>query len=178
MDNEKQRKKRLEKYKGQIPSRAQLGLESMFGVTQAERDAATALLKLLPPEDPQEWATSAWKVGFPPEEIMKLSEAGRLTLEMFKNQPLSGAPHKAGEPVEGPADAQVVTNAAMPAIEDDGINEHLKQLNWPPKPTPQPPQPKPEEPPRDNLWPRFVAGRPSEPDKSLRPISDEAFSNN
>jgi hypothetical protein len=163
----------LKKYN--LPSRAQLGMDSMLAPTQEQRDAAKALLAMLKEagvkEDPQERRDSIWKVGFPSEEIMKLSPAGRLTLELLGSQSkeIQAKPEGNVAPVvPGPEpEPAPAAEAVPPEIPDDGINRHLKQLNWPPKSTPQPKATEDDGQPH-----KWVAGTPSPPDKSLRPISD------
>src|SRR5260370_4669595 len=83
MDNKKQRKKLLAKYKGQLPSRSRLGLESLFAASPEERSAAAALLKLLP-ADPEDH-NCPWLEGQRFLQEFTESPAGRATLEMFKN---------------------------------------------------------------------------------------------
>jgi hypothetical protein len=173
----------LGKYHGMLPSRAVLARLSIFGTSEETRASANAILKALPPMNEKErraYLDETWILAsLPSEEDLLKSPIGKATLELLKNsQPLPGAPQVSDKPVEA-TDAPV-TNASSPAIEpDDGVNPHLRQLHWPPKPTAQPPKPVNDEPPRDNLRPRYVAGRPSTPDTSQRPLPpDESFSNN
>jgi hypothetical protein len=169
----------LKKYGSVIPCRARLSHESMFAPTQEQRDAANALLKLLPEPDPNKpvpWAESAWNpVNAPYYTAWEQSPAGKLTLEMIRNSSVDGRKGDETPMVNAAAPESPVTNASPPAIEDDGINEHLKRLDWPPRPSPPPPKP-PED---DDMPHKWQAARPSTPDKSLRPLPpDENFSNN
>jgi hypothetical protein len=164
----------LKKYN--LPSRAQLGMDSLFAATSEQRAAAKALLAMLKEagvkEYFQERRDSIWKVGFPPPEIMALSPAGRRTLELLGNTPKE-TETKGGE-TEPVAPVAPESATAEPA---DDTNEYMRRLNWPPRST-QPPQPQIEEPPQDSIRPRFVAGRPSTADSSQQPLAPEDFDNN
>jgi hypothetical protein len=177
MAKPKNLKKQLEK---QIPSRAQLGMESMFAPTQEQRDAAQHLLNLLPKKERSrdeevQWMTEILTMPVPSESDMAKSPVGRATLAMLKNsKPMSGE-----IPAEAMAELEKLKSelaTAAPTPSDPGApadspNEFVEQLaGWPPK-SQQTPRLKTEE-PRDNLWPRYGAGRQSEPSKDKRPISD------
>lgn len=144
MAKPKNLKKQLEK---QIPSRAQLGMESMFGETAEIRASAQHLLDILPKKERSrdeevQWMTEIWTMPVPSREDMLQSPIGRMTLQMLDENSKQGDWVGITDPISAPeaptTEAEVVTNAAMPAVEDDGVNDILKRLDWPPRPTPQP----------------------------------------
>jgi hypothetical protein len=174
----------LGKFQNMLPSRAVLARLALFGTSEETRASANAILKALPPmneRERREYYDETWKLAaMPSDEDLLQSPIGRETLAMLR----ANAPMSAQQPEPAATVAQVDPEPAAsepeapaaPATEP--VNEHLAALAWPPK-SQHTPQPKPEESPRDSIWPRFVAGRPSTPDKSLRPISDwNADSNN
>jgi hypothetical protein len=173
-----EKQKYLKKYGSVIPCRARLSHESMFAPSDEQRHAASELLKLLPAPDPSKpipWEESIWNPQNHPYALDQ-SPAGRLTLEMIRNSSVDG---RKGDEARTPDSAAPespaqVTNSSPPALEEDGTNPYLRKLDWPPRPSPPPPKP-----PEDDDTPhKWQAARPSTPDKSLRPISDEDFSNN
>jgi hypothetical protein len=170
----------LKSVKGSIPSLVELGWKEMFGLTEEERLAAGRLRKQLRAagvrDDPEAYKSAVWKFELPSEMDLQRSECGRQTLQMLKsNQPVGGEIQAKAEGTVVPEPAASLEPAGEPVPE---INATLQKLSWPPKGTLLNTPPKMEEEPRDNLWPRYVAVRPSEPDKSQRPISDDDFSSN
>jgi hypothetical protein len=167
----------LAKFRGVMPSRAELCQLVLFGTTDKIRAAAQTVLDLLPPmttKEKENWSSAVWAAAkLPSEADLAKSPIGRQTLAMLRaNAPMSAQKSEAVVPVEAEGPESKPPEPAIPpesAIEP--VNPYLQKISWPPKGTITP-QPKPDEQPRDNLWPRFVAGRPSEPDKSQRPISD------
>jgi len=164
----------LSKFAEAIPNRAKLAYESLFAPSEAERRAANELLKLLPKEtrtvDAQiQWQTDIW-LKAPSAEELALSPAGRKILEMVADSKPVGDGVTLTDSISAPAspatESQVVANAAMPAIEDDGVNDYLRKLDWPPQP--QKPTPKVEEDETPHKW---QAAHPSKPDKSLKPLA-------
>jgi hypothetical protein len=175
----------LKQYKDFLPSRAKLGRLSLWAPTEEERLAASRMLDVMikagiTDKEPTPWEDSPWNpVNMPTLEEMKLSPTGRLTLELFAScKPVgdSVVNHDvtAAAAFESSATDAQVTNASSPAIEDDGVNLYLKQLDWPPKSSP-PPKALEDD---DTVKHKWVAGRPSEPSKDLRPIADSDLSNN
>jgi hypothetical protein len=167
----------LGRYQGMMPSRAVLARLSIFGLDEATRASANAILKALPPmneRERREYYDETWKLaGLPSEEDLLKSPIGKATLEMLKN---SSLPKEVQTKAEG--NAPVAPDPAAGGSESpaepevDPVNPNLEKLSWPPKGTLLNSQPKTEEPPRDNLWSRFVAGTPSPLDTGPKPIAD------
>jgi hypothetical protein len=170
----------LAKFKGILPSRAELSMLALYGPSEAARQAADALLKILPPMQSKEraaWATEMWTAAkLPSESHMEKSPIGRQTLVMLRaNQPVAAEKPDA---TVAPVDPEPATPAeSIPAkpeqLPDDGVNEYLKKLDWPPKPSP-PPKPLED----DGIPHKWQAARPSPPDTSLKPLASDDFANN
>jgi hypothetical protein len=135
---------------------------------------------LLPPLNPnkaEEWEDSPWNPrNQPTQEELANSVIGRATLELFR------ANQTVADGVEAPTadnSAQLQNASQVESKESadnsapvESTNPILAALSWPPRSQQTAPPPKPEEEPRDSIKPRYVAGIPPPPDKSLRPISD------
>lgn len=166
----------LAKFKGILPSRAELSMLALFGTTESARAAANTLLKLLPPMQSKEraaWATEIWtSAKLPCEADLAKSPIGRQTLAMLRaNAPMTAQKPEAVTPVE-PQPAPPAEPAPPQEPPDDGVNDYLKKLDWPPKPAP----PKPVE--DDGAVHRWVAGKPSAPDTSLKPLAADDYTSN
>jgi hypothetical protein len=171
-------KNKLSKHKELLPNRTKLSMEAMFGVTPELRSAAQSLLNALPKENRTReeeiaWTTEAWLTGrLPSEPDMEKSPIGRATLEMLKNsKPMGGEiPAEAMAALESLRSKLEPTVAApiplAPGEPAETPNEFASQLaNWPPKGS----QPKAME--QDEQPRKWVAGTPSTPDKSMRPLA-------
>jgi hypothetical protein len=182
MENPKNKlRKQLEKYQAAIPSRAKLSMEVLFGTSQEQRDAAQALLDALPKEvrtrdEEVAWTTECWlTTRLPCDSDLEKSPIGRQTLSMLRaNAPMT-LEKKPDPEVNAPypEPAAAAEPEAPPAIPDDGINPHLKQLNWPPKGTPQPKAPE-----DDGVPHKWQAARPSTPSRDQTPMVDTDFDSN
>jgi hypothetical protein len=173
----------LREFKEFLPSRAKLGRLSLWAPTEEERLAASRMLDVMrkagiTDKEPISWADSSWNpVNMPTLEEIKLSPTGRATLELLR----ANAPMSAQQPEPAATVAQAEPQPAPPA-----------EPEAPPKLEPPPG-------PSDDLGVRleqeraakreseqlagpvhkWVAAKPSAPDKSLRPLPpDESFSNN
>jgi hypothetical protein len=159
----------MENQSNNLPSRAQLGLDCMFGETPEKRDAAKNLLAMLKEagvkEDPREWQDSAWKATLPPKEILMLSPDGRRMLEMFEPDPEQVQTAEPSNVAPQTSPAPTAEPASPAEITDDRVNSYLKSLAWPPKATPQPKTPVDDTTPH-----RWQAARPSPPDTSQQPL--------
>jgi hypothetical protein len=130
-------------------------------------------------KEPIPWEDSHWNpANLPTLEEMKLSPTGLATLELLKNcKPL---PREKPEdrtmnasPELPVPDAEAQDKPAPPEASAETPNEYMSRLAWPPRSTPQP---KPVE--DDAIEHRWVAGTPSKPDTSLKPLAADDFSNN
>jgi hypothetical protein len=162
----------LNSVKGSIPSLVELGWTEMFDPSEERRLAAGRLRRSLRAagvtDDPEAYKSAVWKFELPCEADLQKSECGRQTLELLKN---SSLPKEVQVKPAGNVEPVAAAAPEVPPREpDDGVNPHLRRLAWPPKPQPPAKAPTIEDPPRDSIRPRYVAGRPSEPDKSLRPL--------
>ena len=163
-----------------LPSRAVLARLSLFGTDEETRASANAILKALPPmneKERREYLDETWRLAdLPSEEDMLQSPIGRQTLAMLRaNQPV-GVEKKVESGVNvSPVDSEPITpveaiSATPEQPPDDGVNDYLKKLSWPPKATPT----KPVDDGAKRMW---VAGTPSKPDKSLRPLPPDLGEN-
>ena len=167
----------LAKFRGVLPSRGELSQLALFGTSEAARAAANALLKMLPPVSENkraDWMTDVWNVAkLPSEEDLAKSPIGLATLGLLRGNPPPTVEKKPeGNLTPDPAPAQPSAPLAIPT--DDGVNDYLKNLAWPPKSS-LPPKALEDD---NTVKHKWVAGRPSEPSKDLRPIADSDFSNN
>jgi hypothetical protein len=171
MDREKKIKKSLEKF---IPSRAKLSMEALFGTSEAERNAAQALLDALPKEvrtrdEEVAWTTECWlTTRLPCDEDLAKSPIGRATLAMLQaNQPMS---------VEKKTEPEVIVAPVMP--EPKPADLAIPPLQPPPGPSDdlgvRMEQERVEKREREKTNPpwKWTELKPSTPDKSLKPVSD------
>lgn len=166
----------LGRYQDMMPSRAVLARLSIFGTSEETRASANAILKALPPmneKERREYLDETWRLAdLPSEEDLLQSPIGRMTLQILDNsKPMSGEiPAEAMAALERlrskPGPAAPAEPEAPLSIPDDGVNDYMKKLDWPPKSTPTPKLEPDEEP---HKW---VAGTPSTPSKDQTPVSD------
>jgi hypothetical protein len=170
----------LAKFRGVLPSRAELCQLVLFGTSEKIRAAAQSVLDLLPPmtaKEKENWSTAVWQSAkLPSESDLEKSPIGRQTLAMLRaNQPV-GVEKKVESGVNvSPVDSEPITpveaiSATPEQPPDDGVNDYLKKLSWPPKSTPT----KPVDDGAKHMW---VAGTPSKPDKSLRQLPPDLGEN-
>jgi hypothetical protein len=167
----------LAKFRGVLPSRAELCQLALLGTSEKIRAAAQSVLDLLSPmttKEKENRATSVWQAArLPSEADLAKSPIGKATLELLRgNPPMTVEKKLEGNVTPEPAPAQPSAPLAIPT--DDGVNDYLKNLAWPPKSS-LPPKALEDD---DTVKHKWVAGRPSEPSKDLRPIADSDFSNN
>src|SRR5260370_30997359 len=108
-----------------LGSRGEVRKAAMWGATEAEREIANALLKLMPTPNPNksvEWADSPWNPKNAPSlEEMTNSLIGQQTLAMFAECPEVGEgaddPKLDASSPESPATDPQVTNSSPPTIQ-------------------------------------------------------------
>lgn len=139
MDNED-----LGRYQNMLPSRAVLARLALFGTDAETRDSANAILRALPPmsaDERRRYYDEMWLWSLPSD--LEKSPAGLATLELLKNS--KPVPREIQKPAGNVAQVEPGPPAEPEASPqeplDDGVNEHLRRIAWPPKSSPLPPPP-------------------------------------
>jgi len=164
----------LGKYQGMMPSRAVLARLSIFGVDEATRQSANAILKALPAmneKERREYLDETWRLAdLPSEEDLLKSPVGLATLEMFKNSKPMGGEIQAKAESEGdapypdpaaPAEPEAPPKLEPPPGPSDDLGVRMEQERAAKRESEQLAGPV-------HKW---VAAKPSTPDKTLRPLA-------
>jgi hypothetical protein len=167
----------LSKFRGVLPSRAELCQLVLFGTSEKIRKAAQALLDTLPPMTAKEkdnWASAVWaSAKLPSESDLEKSPIGRATLAMLRaNAPVAAqkaepAGTVAPEPVAAVAEPEIPPLQPPPCVSDD-LGERMEQERAAKRERERTAKP----------W-KWDMLKPSAPDKSLRPLApSDDFDNN
>ena len=159
----------LAKFRGILPTRAELCQLVLFGVSEKIRKAAQALLDTLPPmttKEKENWASDVWAAAkLPSEADLEKSPIGRQTLAMFRANPPMTVAKKAEPANVTPVAPVAAPEPTIPKLEpppgpSDDLGERMAQER----------AAKVERERNAKPW-KWTELKPSKPDKSLKPLA-------